>query len=89
MASVEFCAAVEAPSVHGCVSAQGEHLLLEEVGDPGGDSFHLEVQMKGLSLHQLHTRRIDPHLSHFMEGLSGAGDMKATNEIHLFRGGEG
>jgi hypothetical protein len=38
--------------------------------------------MKGFPLHQLDAGRIHAHLSHFMDRLSGIGDMKASNKVH-------
>jgi hypothetical protein len=38
--------------------------------------------MEGFPFHQLYTSGIHPHLSHLMDGLSGIGDVKASNQIH-------
>ena len=45
-----FGAAIEPPSVDSNIPAQGEHFLFEKIGCSRIDSFHLEIEMEGLSL---------------------------------------
>jgi hypothetical protein len=82
-----FGAAIQPPSIHGNISAQGEHFLLEEISSSGIDSFYLKIEMEGLSLHQLDTSWIHTHLFHLMDGFVNIRDVKASNQIHLFYGG--
>jgi hypothetical protein len=83
-----FGAAIQPPSVHSNISAQGEHFLLEEISGSGIDSFHLKIEMESLSFHQLNASRIHTHLFHLMNGFVDIRDMEASNQIHLFYGGD-
>jgi len=41
--------------------------------------------MEGLSPHQLDTSSIHSHPSHLVDRLSGVGDLKAPNQVHLIK----
>jgi hypothetical protein len=75
-------ATVEPPSIESGIPAQGEHLLLQEIGGSWIDSLYLEVEMKGFSFHQLHASSIHPNLFHLMDGLTGMGNVKAPYQVH-------
>jgi hypothetical protein len=82
-----FGAAIQPSSIQCNISAQREHFLFKEISSSGIDSFYLEIEMEGLSFHQLDACGIHSHSFHLLDGFIGIRDVKASNQIHLFCGG--